>query len=171
MPPTNSKIPIFEKAPGTMRPRKIGVVSGGKESEETFPNWIADWAHSSSGHNALLSQKLYWLDARQQLLRGSDIPSEEEVRAYTIPLSDAFLRASRAYPQIAIDPDVMAGSPCIMGTRIPVYMILDAVEHYGSLEGALKSYPRLTLQQVKDAVGFAKLVVECPIEHEDTVTP
>jgi uncharacterized protein (DUF433 family) len=62
-----------------------------------------------------------------------------------------------------MDPATMAGAPCIAGTRIPVYMVLDAVEHYGSLDVTL-SYPRLTLQQVKDAIGFAKLVVECPID-------
>jgi uncharacterized protein (DUF433 family) len=60
----------------------------------------------------------------------------------------------------------MAGAPCVEGTRIPVYMILDAIEYAGSLEGALESYPRLTLAQVKEAIGFAKLVVECPLAHE-----
>ena len=65
----------------------------------------------------------------------------------------------------------MAGAPCVEGTRIPVYMILDAIECCGSIEGALESYPRLTLEQVKEAIGFAKLVVECPIEHEDTLAP
>jgi uncharacterized protein (DUF433 family) len=60
----------------------------------------------------------------------------------------------------------MAGAPCIRGTRIPVYMVLDAIEHYGGVEAALRSYPRLTIQQIKDAIGFAKLVVECPIDDQ-----
>jgi uncharacterized protein (DUF433 family) len=70
--------------------------------------------------------------------------------------------ARSEYPGISIDPDVMTGAPCIGGTRIPVYMVLDAVEHYGSLDVG-QSYAGLTPQQVKDAIGFAKLVVECPI--------
>jgi uncharacterized protein (DUF433 family) len=45
-------------------------------------------------------------------------------------------------------------------------MVLDAIEYYGSLEGVSKSYPNLTLQQIKDAVGFSKLVVECPLVNE-----
>jgi uncharacterized protein (DUF433 family) len=89
---------------------------------------------------------------------------EAEVRQYNVPLSASFQLAAGEYPTISIDTDVMAGAPCIGGTRIPVYMVLDAVEHYGDVEAALRSYPRLTVQQIKDAIGFAKLVVECPID-------
>jgi len=73
--------------------------------------------------------------------------------------------AAKAYPSVSVNPEMVAGTPCISGTRIPVYMILDAVEYYGTVESVLESYPRLTIQQIKDAIGFAKLVVECPIEH------
>jgi len=40
-------------------------------------------------------------------------------------------------------------------------MILDGVEYYGNLKGVLKSYPQLTIQQVKDAVRFSKIAMEC----------
>jgi len=50
-------------------------------------------------------------------------------------------------------------------------MVLDAIEYAGSLKGALESYPQLTEQQVRDAIGFAKLVVECPIEHQAPLAP
>ena len=88
---------------------------------------------------------------------------EDEVRSYSLPLAEVFQSASQAYPSISVDAEVMAGAPCIRGTRIPVYMILDAIEYHGSLEGALESYPQLTIEQVKQSVGFAKLVVECPL--------
>jgi uncharacterized protein (DUF433 family) len=45
-------------------------------------------------------------------------------------------------------------------------MILDAIEHYGDLEGAIKSYPHLTLTQVKDAVRFAAQILEYPVEYK-----
>jgi len=89
-----------------------------------------------------------------------------EVRYYSLPLAEVFQAASQVYPSVSVDAKVIAGAPCIRGTRIPVYMILDAIEHHGSLEGALESYPRLTIEQVKQSVGFAKLVVECPLGGE-----
>jgi uncharacterized protein (DUF433 family) len=45
-------------------------------------------------------------------------------------------------------------------------MILDAVEHYGTLKGALRSYPQLDESQVRDAVRFAKLVMERPVDDK-----
>lgn len=91
---------------------------------------------------------------------------EDEIRHYTLPVSEAFHLACKQYPSISVDPEVMAGAPCIEHTRIPVYMILDAIEHYGNVDGALRSYPTMNLQQVRDAIGFAKLVVECPLDDE-----
>ena len=60
----------------------------------------------------------------------------------------------------------MGGSPCLRGTRIPVYMILDALEYHGSVEGALESYPNLTKEQVRDAIRFAKFVMERPVDNK-----
>jgi uncharacterized protein (DUF433 family) len=57
---------------------------------------------------------------------------------------------------------ILGGAPRISNTRIPVYMILDAIEFHGDLAGALKSYPELTMEQVRDAVLFAANVLECP---------
>ena len=68
--------------------------------------------------------------------------------------------AERQVPSITARRGVMGGNPCIKGTRIPVYMILDAVEYYGNLKGVLKSYPRLTVQEVEDAVRFSKIAME-----------
>ncbi len=86
-------------------------------------------------------------------------------RPYDVTLLELFHRAKSEYPSISIEPQVMAGAPCVSGTRIPIYMILDAVQHYGSVEGVKRTYSYLTSEQIKDAIGFAKLVVECPIEH------
>jgi len=108
-----------------------------------------------------------WRDMAERL-RGSWASSlrETELRTYSVPLAESFKGAAREYPSVAIDPNVMAGAPCIAGTRIPVYMVLDALEYYGTIEGTLSSYPGLTAQQVKDSIGFAKSVVECPIDDE-----
>lgn len=91
---------------------------------------------------------------------------DNDARSYGISVSEAFRNAAKEYCGVSVDPEVMAGAPCIAGTRIPVYMVLDALEYYGTMEGVLKSYPRLTPDQVKDAIGFSKHVVECPIGDE-----
>ncbi len=78
----------------------------------------------------------------------------------SISMREAFSFAANQIPSVIIRRGLMGGNPCIKGTRIPVYMILDGVEYYGNLKGVLKSYPQLTLQQVKDAVRFSKIAME-----------
>jgi uncharacterized protein (DUF433 family) len=75
-------------------------------------------------------------------------------------MREALAIAEKQVPSIVIRRGLMGGNPCIKGTRIPVYMILDGVEYYGNLKGVLKSYPQLTIQQVKDAVRFSKIAME-----------
>src|SRR5271165_1272772 len=176
--PLGPEIQICEMPPHGMLPsRRVGVIVGSSyREEEVGYNWRLSHVHGGpvTGYcppfdpSYLVWHRLHWLEARRRQLSLWDAPSEEEVRSYNIPLGEAFRQAARSYPLIGIDQDVMAGAPCIKGTRIPVYMILDAIEYQGSIDGALESYPRLTLDQVKEAIGFAKLVVECPIEHENT---
>src|SRR5260370_17006725 len=88
------------------------------------------------------------------------------IGSYDYLLSVVFRRAAPKYSQISIDPERKAGAPCIVGTRIPVYMVLDALEEHGSMDGVRRSYPGLTLEQIRDdAVGFARFVLECRIDE------
>jgi uncharacterized protein (DUF433 family) len=80
---------------------------------------------------------------------------------FNISMREAFAFAEKQVSSIVVRRDLMGGNPCIEGTRIPVYMILDGIEYYGSLKGVLKSYPQLSLKQIKDAVRFSKIVIEC----------
>jgi uncharacterized protein (DUF433 family) len=88
------------------------------------------------------------------------------LKDFEVPFASALREAAKQYPSIAIDDEVLGGTPRMAGTRIPVYMVLDAVECYGDLEGARKSYPQLSLEQVKEAVGFAGAVLEHPVDYE-----
>jgi uncharacterized protein (DUF433 family) len=83
-----------------------------------------------------------------------------------VSFSSVLKEAAENYQYIAIDDEILAGTPRIAGTRIPVYMILDAIEFYGTLEGALESYPQLSLEQVKEAIRFAGEVLEHSIDYE-----
>jgi len=85
---------------------------------------------------------------------------------FSISFESVLHSAVQDFGSIAMDHDILSGSPRIAGTRIPVYMVLDAVQHSGSIEGALTSYPDLTIEQVREAVSFAGAVLEQPIEHE-----
>jgi len=79
----------------------------------------------------------------------------------SIPMREVFSLAANQVPSIVVRRGLMGGNPCIKGTRIPVYMILDAIEYYGNVKGVLKSYPHLTVEQVRDAVRFSKIAMEC----------
>jgi uncharacterized protein (DUF433 family) len=84
-------------------------------------------------------------------------------QGYHISLDDLFAKAALEYSAISIDSSVMAGAPCIAGTRIPVYMVLDSVEYYDSIDEVARLFKGLTIQQVRDAIGFAKRVIECSL--------
>lgn len=45
---------------------------------------------------------------------------------------------------IEIRPDVMLGSPCLKGTRIPVYLILEKLGAGETTEQILSAYPQFT---------------------------
>jgi uncharacterized protein (DUF433 family) len=57
--------------------------------------------------------------------------------------------------RISVDPIVCHGKACIKGTRIMVSIILDNLaEGVGEME-ILKSYPSLTLEDIKAAIAYA----------------
>ena len=95
-------------------------------------------------------------------------PDYDEIGSYSLSIAESFQVAARECPGITVDPDIMGGAPCIAGTRIPVYMILDAIVYYGSPRGVLESYPSLNVEQVMNAIGFAKIVVECPLADDES---
>ena len=85
---------------------------------------------------------------------------------FSVPFSSVLDKAKQHFVHIAIDENVVCGSPRIAGTRIPVYMVLDAIQHHGDLDGALISYPQLSREQVREAVRFAAEVLEYAVEYE-----
>lgn len=49
----------------------------------------------------------------------------------------------RLHDRIQIDPGLMRGKPCIKGTRIPVYLLLQKMAAGESAEAILAAYPQL----------------------------
>lgn len=56
---------------------------------------------------------------------------------------------------ISVHPDVMAGKPCITGTRVPVETILEKLAADIPVEDILRDYPRITREDVLAAIAYA----------------
>lgn len=57
--------------------------------------------------------------------------------------------------RISIDPAVRSGKPCIRGTRIAVYDILEYLAGGMSEEQVVRDFPGLTSEDVRAALEFA----------------
>lgn len=56
---------------------------------------------------------------------------------------------------ISIDPDVRIGKPCIKGTRITVYDVLEYLAGGMSEEEILEDFPSLTKKDIQMVFAFA----------------
>ncbi len=61
--------------------------------------------------------------------------------------------------RISIDPEICHGKPCIKGTRIPVYLILEMLEHGLNFDQILEEYPQLEIDDLKACLEFAKRII------------
>jgi uncharacterized protein (DUF433 family) len=107
-----------------------------------------------------------WLESVATRQARATVSFENEFRAFAAPLSDVFHVAVKDNPNISISNDVMGGAPCIINTRIPVYLVLESLEEYGTIQDVQSAYPRLSEDDIKAALRFSKTVVECPVDYE-----
>ena len=56
---------------------------------------------------------------------------------------------------IVVDPEIMMGKPVIAGTRIPVEMILRDLGAGMTPEELLRTYPQLTMDDIRAAQAWA----------------
>ena len=61
--------------------------------------------------------------------------------------------------RISIDPEILHGKPCIKGTRIPVYMIIEMLEYGLSFDQILEEYPQITVEDIKACLKYAKTII------------
>jgi uncharacterized protein (DUF433 family) len=70
-------------------------------------------------------------------------------------------RLCAKYPTVCTDPEILGGTPCIKGTRLPVRTILGKLYLLGSIQAIVDSYePHLSEEQVKDAIAYAQDFME-----------
>jgi uncharacterized protein (DUF433 family) len=62
--------------------------------------------------------------------------------------------------RITVDPEVCHGAACIVGTRIPVSVILDNLASGLSRQDVLKSYPSLSPDDIDAALAYAALLAK-----------
>jgi uncharacterized protein (DUF433 family) len=57
--------------------------------------------------------------------------------------------------RIEADSSVMLGKPCVRGTRIPVYLLLEKMAAGESGGEILAAYPRLTAEDLRACLEYA----------------
>lgn len=57
--------------------------------------------------------------------------------------------------RIEAKPDVMMGKPCVKGTRIPVYLLLQKMGAGETAEHLLMDYPQLEADDLKACLQYA----------------
>ena len=57
--------------------------------------------------------------------------------------------------RIQTQPDVMMGKPCIEGTRIPVYLLLQKIASGETPEKILAAYPQLKPEDIQACLQYA----------------
>ncbi len=62
--------------------------------------------------------------------------------------------------RITVDLEVCHGAACIVGTRIPVSVILDNLASGLSRQDVLKSYPSLSPDDIDAALAYAALLAK-----------
>ena len=60
--------------------------------------------------------------------------------------------------RITLDPEIMMGKPCVKGTRIPVYVLLQKMAAGETEAELLKAYPQLSKADVTAVMGICSAV-------------
>lgn len=64
------------------------------------------------------------------------------------------------FERISVDHRVMAGVPCIKGTRIPVATVVAMIAEDMPIEQILADFPQLAAEDIKDALRYAAAAVD-----------
>ena len=63
---------------------------------------------------------------------------------------------------IKIDPEIMGGTPCFAGTRVPIKNLFDLLAHGRTLDYFLEQFPRVTREQAVTVLELAKQQLTTP---------
>ena len=57
---------------------------------------------------------------------------------------------------ILVDPEIMSGTPCFVGTRVPVHALFDYLDGGHPLTDFLEDFPTVTAEQAHQLLAEAK---------------
>lgn len=57
---------------------------------------------------------------------------------------------------ISVDPEIMSGTPCFAGTRVPVKALFDYLDGGHPLADFLEDFPTVSAEQAHQLLGEAK---------------
>jgi uncharacterized protein (DUF433 family) len=57
--------------------------------------------------------------------------------------------------RITVDPNMCHGQPCVKGTRIMVWLILDFLANGDTMEEILAAYPSLTRDDIRACLAYS----------------
>lgn len=58
---------------------------------------------------------------------------------------------------IRSDPDVLGGTPCFAGTRVPVSSMFDYLRRGYSIDQFVEQFPTVKREQAQDVIDLAKI--------------
>lgn len=87
-------------------------------------------------------------------------PSTRQERHGRPPIAATLYPGAMAFERISADSRIMAGVPCIRGTRIPVTTVVGMVAEGMSVAEILHDYPQLEEEDVREALRFAAAAVD-----------
>jgi len=61
--------------------------------------------------------------------------------------------------QVSVDPEIMSGTPCFVGTRVPVQNLFDYIEGGDDLDEFLDDFPSVSKQAALAVLEMAKLTL------------
>jgi len=65
------------------------------------------------------------------------------------------------FERISVNPEVCHGKPCIKGTRIMVWQILDLLENGCTFDQIINDYfPQLTKEDIQACIHYANVLVK-----------
>ena len=67
------------------------------------------------------------------------------------------MNAKTLLDRIVVDPAILVGKPVVRGTRIPVSLIVNYIDHGHTVEDLLDDYPNLTHEDVEAALAYHQL--------------
>ena len=71
--------------------------------------------------------------------------------------------------RISVDPNICHGQPCVRGTRIMVWLILQYLANGDGVEDILAAYPSLTREDIQACLAYgAEAARECVVAIEVT---